>query len=117
LHWADSASLEVLLHLARRVPGDRILLLGTYRDIEVNRMHPLEAALGELRREGRMEEVRLGGLSPAGTAALIGARLELEEVSAELRDLLHARTEGNPFFLEEVLKVLVEQEANFRRGD
>jgi tetratricopeptide (TPR) repeat protein len=117
LHWADSASLELLPHLARRVTGDRILLLGTYRDVEVNRLHPLEAALTELVRERLMEEVILRGLSPAGTAALIGAHFGLEEVSTELRDLLHARTEGNPFFLEEVLKVLVEQEAIFRSGE
>jgi predicted ATPase len=110
LHWADSASLELLLHLARRVHGDRILLVGTYRDVEVNRQHPLEAALIELVRERLVEEISLHGLSPAGTAALIGARLGLDGVPAALRDLLQARTEGNPFFIEEVLKTLVEQE-------
>jgi tetratricopeptide (TPR) repeat protein len=117
LHWADSASLELLLYLARRAAGDRVLLVGTYRDIEVNRQHPLEAALGELVRERLVEEVSLRGLSPAGTAALVGAHFGLEEVSAELRDLLHARTEGNPFFIEEVLKALVEQGAIFRSGE
>jgi tetratricopeptide (TPR) repeat protein/transcriptional regulator with XRE-family HTH domain len=111
LHWADSASLELLLHLARRAAGDRVLLAGTYRDVEVNRQHPLEAALGELVRERLVEEVSLRGLSPAGTAALIGAHLGFEKVSLELCDLLHARTEGNPFFVEEVLKALVERDA------
>jgi tetratricopeptide (TPR) repeat protein len=117
LHWADSASLELLLHLARRAAGDRVLLVGTYRDVEVNRQHPLEAALGELVRERLVEEIRLRGLSPAGTAALIGVHFGLEDVSAELRDLLHARTEGNPFFIEEVLKALVEQGVIFRSGE
>ena len=116
LHWADSASLELLLHLARRVAGDRVLLLGTYRDVEVNRQHPLEAALGELVRERLVEEISLRGLAVTDTAALIGAHFGLAEVSGELRDLLQARTEGNPFFIEEVLKALVEQGAIFPSG-
>jgi tetratricopeptide (TPR) repeat protein len=106
----------LLLHLARRAAGDRILLVGTYRDVEVNRQHPLEAALGELVRERLVEEVSLCGLSPAGTAALIGAHLGLDEVPAAFRDLLQARTEGNPFFIEEVLKALVEQGAIVSSG-
>ncbi|HZS93221.1 MAG TPA: AAA family ATPase, partial [Chloroflexota bacterium] len=51
LHWADAASLELLQHLARHTAGSRVLLLATYRDVEVNRGHPLETALRDLRRE------------------------------------------------------------------
>src|SRR5207253_3130441 len=48
LHWADSASLQLLQHLARQTRGSRVLLLGTYRDVEVHPDHPLEANLREL---------------------------------------------------------------------
>ena len=116
LHWADSASLELLLYLARQSHGDRVLLLGTYRDVEVNRRHPLERALADLTRERLVEEVVLRGLSPTDIGALIGVRFGLPSVSSELADLIHGRTEGNPFFVEEVLKVLVEQGAIYREG-
>ena len=94
-----------------------MLLLGTYRDVEVDRQHPLEAALTQLRRERLAEVVALRRLTPEGTAALIGAHFGIEAVSEELRDLVHARTEGNPFFTEEVLTTLVEQGVIYRAGD
>ncbi|HVA88309.1 MAG TPA: AAA family ATPase [Chloroflexota bacterium] len=114
LHWSDSAGLELVFYLARQIPGARILLLGTYRDVEVNRRHPLEGVLADLTRERLMEEVELRRLSPTDTGALIGAHFGLPAVSSELADLIHGRTEGNPFFIEEVLKALVEQGAIYR---
>jgi tetratricopeptide (TPR) repeat protein/transcriptional regulator with XRE-family HTH domain len=113
LHWADSAGLELLLHLARQMHGGRVLVLGTYRDMEVGHQHPLEGTLAELVRERLVTEISLRRLPPEGTAALIGAHFGLEEVSDELRDLVHSRAEGNPFFTEEILKALVEQGAIF----
>lgn len=112
LHWADSASLELLRHLAGRLQSVRVLLLGTYRDVEVNRHHPLEATLGDLVRDQLVEEVFLRGLPPDDTAALIGAHFDLAEVPAALRDLVHDRTRGNPFFIKEVLKALQEQDGS-----
>jgi tetratricopeptide (TPR) repeat protein len=117
LHWADSASLALLTHLAHALRGERVLLLGTYRDVEVGRRHPLEATLTALTRDRVVEVLALRGLPPSGTADLIRARLGVETVSDELRDLVHERTEGNPFFTEEVLSALVEQRAIFRTGE
>jgi tetratricopeptide (TPR) repeat protein len=117
LHWADSASLELLTHLARQAPGQRILLVGLFREVEVNRQHPLEATLAELARDRLLEEIHLRDLSASGTAALIGAYVGHAEVAAELRDLIHGRTGGNPFFTEEVLKALDEQGALVRTGE
>jgi tetratricopeptide (TPR) repeat protein/DNA-binding XRE family transcriptional regulator len=113
LHCADSASLELLLHLARQTHGGRVLLLGTYRDLEVGHQHPLAGALAELLRERLVTEISLRRLSCLGTAALIGAHFRVEDVSDELRNLVHSRAEGNPFFTEEILKALVEQGAIF----
>ena len=50
LHWADATSLSLLLFLGRHLDGTRMLILGTYRDVEVGRQHPLEGTLRELLR-------------------------------------------------------------------
>ena len=63
LHDADRGSLDLLLHLARSLGDMRLLVVGTYRDIEVDRAHPLSAALAELRRGGNVLRVHLRGLS------------------------------------------------------
>src|SRR5262249_35409219 len=89
LHWADSASLDLLPPLAHPLRGERALLLCTYRDVEVGRQHPLEAALTQLMRDRVAETIVLRGLHPAGTGELIRSRFGVERVSDELRDLVH----------------------------
>ena len=54
LHWADRGTLDLLLHVARNLQGARLLIVGTYRDVEVDRAHPLSGALAELRRVGSL---------------------------------------------------------------
>src|SRR4029077_2362988 len=63
LHWSDRGTLDLLLHLARNLAGARLLVVGTYRDVEVDRAHPLSSALAELRRVNAFTTVRLHGLS------------------------------------------------------
>ncbi len=114
LHWADSASLDLAQHLARHTRSSRLLLVGTYRDVEVSREHPLEAALRDLARDHLLERVPVKRLSAAGTRALIAATLSEEgrdgaEASDDFARLLYSRTEGNPFFTQEVLHALIEQ--------
>jgi class 3 adenylate cyclase len=109
LHWADEASLELLQHLARHTRADRILLLGSYRDVEVNRRHPLEAALRELTREELLERIPVRRLAAPGTSELIANTLGERDVSGPLVDLIHQRTEGNPFFVQQLLRFLVER--------
>jgi tetratricopeptide (TPR) repeat protein len=106
LHWADKASLQLLQHLARRFKGSRLAVVGTYRDVEVDRGHPLSAVLANLRRERLYERVLLRGLSESEVKQLIEAIagcLGENFVSAVLRE-----TEGNPFFIEETLRHLVD---------
>jgi class 3 adenylate cyclase/tetratricopeptide (TPR) repeat protein len=117
LHWADGASLDLLAHLARHTRGDRVLLLGVYRDVEVTRQHPLEGALRDLGRERLLERIAVRRLDAEGTRALIGAALATETVSGEFARLLHARAEGNPFFTVEVLRDLVERGDLAQVGD
>lgn len=109
LHWADAASLALLQHLARHTRADRILLVGTFRDVEVRRWHPLDAALSDLSREQLVERIAVRPLTEEGTRALIGTTAEVAAVSVAFAHLLHARTAGNPFFTHELLQVLVER--------
>jgi class 3 adenylate cyclase len=94
LQWADSASLALLQHLARQTREDRILLVATYRDVEVSRASPLEVALRELRRERLVERVSVPRLSAEGTKALIGETIGEQAVSDQLATLLFERAEG-----------------------
>ena len=116
LHWADSATLKMLLYLARHTRSDAVFLLGTYRDVEVGRQHPLEGALRDLDREGVVERVQIRRLSERDTGSLIAELMREPEVSEEFAALVHGRTEGNPFFVQQVLRVLVERGDVFQRN-
>ena len=111
LHWADATSLGLLLFLGRHITVSRMLILGTYRDAEVGRQHPLEGTVSDLLRELAVEEVHLHRLAANGTAALVRARLGSASVSDGLVSLIHRRAQGNPFFTEELLKAFVEKGA------
>lgn len=109
LHWADGASLELLQHLARHTRGERVMIVGLYRDTDAGRSHPLRKAARELGREQLLEKVALRRLGRGQTADLVSDRLDGAEVSAELSELLHDRTGGNPFFTVEVVRDLTER--------
>jgi predicted ATPase len=108
LHWADATSLGSLLHLARNLADERLLIVGTYRDADVTRQHPLDACLRELVRERVVDEIHLVGLPRDGTGALARARLG-DLASDELIHMLHDRSGGNPFFAHELVKAIQEQ--------
>ncbi|HEX6508366.1 MAG TPA: AAA family ATPase, partial [Chloroflexota bacterium] len=109
LHWADEASLKLLLHLARHTRGDRILMIGTYRDVEVHPQHALARALVDLNRERLVERVVVNRLDQQSTTELIVATIGDIDVSPEFAALIHSRTDGNPFLIQEVLRSLVER--------
>jgi predicted ATPase len=113
LHWADDASLELLAVLARRVPRESILLLGTYRDDEVTG-GSLGSLLDELDRSRLAVEVSLGRLGRDEVGAMLRAIFEPDQpVRQDYLQLklhlqpIYALTEGNPFFVEELLRSLV----------
>ena len=117
LHWADRPTLLLLQHLARRAAGSRILVVGTYRDVELDRRHPLSATLAELRRERLFERILLRGFSPDEVASLLAsmAQHELDPGALQLAHVIQRETEGNPFFIEEVVRHLVESGSIVRR--
>ena len=107
LHWADESSLLLVQHLAQRVAHVPVLVIGTYRDTELNPGRPLAAVLPDLLRRHLAHEILLGRLSHDGVAALIQGRAG-SPPPPELVTLVFSETEGNPFFVEEVFRHLHE---------
>src|SRR4051794_19473693 len=100
LHWSDDTSLEFLAHLARRAPTERLLLLLTYRDAEVQ--PDLATFLAALDRDRLASDFALARLSVAETDAMLRAIFGLgHPARADFLDALYTLTEGNPFFIEE----------------
>ena len=110
LNWADDGSLLLLEFVARELADAHVLLIGTYRDIDLSRGHPLAKTLGELARDRLFERVLLGGLSHADVERFIDATCAFVPDRALVR-ALHAQTEGNPFFVGEVVRLLAEEGA------
>jgi tetratricopeptide (TPR) repeat protein len=107
LQWADEATLLLLKHLARDPAPVPLLLLGTYRQSEVGRDHPLALALADVERDRIVERVGLTGLGEGEVGELVSDLIGWQP-PAEVVDGLRAETEGNPFFLEETVRHLVE---------
>jgi class 3 adenylate cyclase len=116
LHWADHSSVAMLRHVARFAVGQRLLVLGTYRDAEVGPGHPLAQALGALRREVEYQRVKLTGLEAKSVGQLLDALAE-HDVTGAIAAAIAAETDGNPFFIKEVLRHLVEEGRFFRGAD
>src|SRR5439155_21889403 len=116
LHWADKPSLLLLQFLAREMENSRLLVVGTYRDIELGREHPLFQALGALAREAVTRRIALRGLSEEDVARYIEMTAGLTPAPA-LVAAVHREAEGNPFFLGEVVRLLVTEGSLAGAGD
>jgi predicted ATPase/class 3 adenylate cyclase len=116
LHWADPATVLLVRHLAVDPSESEVLVVGTYRDTDLDRTHPLADTLADLRRASGVERVLLRGLDAAGTAALVAAWAGHEAPEAFVAAVFE-ETEGNPFFVGEVLQHLAETGALLRDHD
>jgi class 3 adenylate cyclase len=116
VHWADSATRELLDHLARRLTSMRSLVLVTYRSDELDRRHPLAPLLQTWRRSSVAETVTLSPLDRGEIAEMIATILDADTIGSDFRDLMHRRTEGNPFVLEEMLKEAIDRGDVVRTG-
>ncbi len=103
LHGADASTRELLDFLARRLPGARILVLGTFRAEEIGRKHPLLPNIQGWRRSGLAQVVELKPLDAGSVAGMVEAIFD-DPAQADTGSFLHERCEGNPFVLEELLK-------------
>ncbi len=107
LHWADEGTLAVLRHVGHEISSLPVLVVGTYRDIEVGSEHPLTEAVADLRRRGRMVRIAISGLQVEEVGSLLGA-VSGDDVSPEAAQIVTSETAGNPLFIREVLLNLVE---------
>jgi tetratricopeptide (TPR) repeat protein/KaiC/GvpD/RAD55 family RecA-like ATPase len=117
LQWADPSSLLLLHYLARGVQKTPLLLLGAYRSTDIDAKHPLTPVLTELNRERLPESVQLKRMSLSDASEMIKSILEQEDVPEEFCKLVYEKTKGNPFFAEEVVKSLKEDEVIFREDN
>ncbi|HLA44556.1 MAG TPA: LuxR C-terminal-related transcriptional regulator, partial [Aggregatilineales bacterium] len=106
VHWCDDASLEFLLLLARRMSSLRVLILLTFRDDEIS--EALAGFLAQLDRERLTTEFRLSHLPVETVGRMVRAIFAMERnPRSEFVDAVHNLSEGNPFFIEEMLKSMV----------
>jgi predicted ATPase len=110
LHWSDHVTLDLLSWLARRREPAWLLVVGTYRPVEVIiHGHPLPAVHQELALHGQCVGVHLEGLSEAEVTAYLTARFPGSSVAAHLAGVLHRRTEGQPLFMVQTVDAWVRQ--------
>lgn len=105
LHWADHSSLLLLQFVARDIAASRVLAVGTHRDLLLPRDHPLAQALGGLARVEACRRLALSGLGAAEVGAFVRAVAGVEPPAA-LVATIHRDTDGNPFFVSELVRVL-----------
>jgi tetratricopeptide (TPR) repeat protein len=117
LQWTDQSSLLLLHYLARGVYKESLFLLGTYRDTDIDQRHPLSPVLTELNRERLLQSVPLKRMSFNDTSEMVKQILEQDDVPREFCELVYYRTRGNPFFVEEVIKSLKEEEIIYHEGN
>ncbi len=108
LHWADQPSLRLLEFLTRELEASRLLVVGCYRDMELSRQHPLSETLAQVSREPVFRRQVLQGLDQQDTVPFVQATTGVQ-LSQELAETLYDHTEGNPFFLTEVISLLAER--------
>jgi len=108
LHWGDDATLLLLQHIAQRLHEMPVLIVGTYRDVELDVARPLARALQELTRQRLAHDLPLKRLPESDVTAMLRA-LSGQEPPAPLVQEVFRETEGNPFFVEEVFKHLAEE--------
>lgn len=110
LHWAAKPTLLMLRHVAATVDPARLMIVGTYRDTDLYRAHPLAEVLADLRRLEGVQRISLAGLDAPEVLELLEriAGHELDDSGRALARMIHDETEGNPLFTGEVLRHLRE---------
>ncbi len=106
-HWADQATLTLLRQLSRRIRRHKILIVTTYREVELDEALPFQDTLYAINRERLASRLKLGRLDRQATYIMLDA-LFGEHVQGTFFDRVYQETEGNPFFIEEVCKSLVD---------
>jgi len=108
LHWAGRPSLLLLQFMVPALADSPVFILGTYRSSDVSRQHPLFETLGALNRESRFLRMQLKGLGPQAVEDLLQLVMS-QKPPAGLVNAIHRETEGNSFFVSEVIRLLISE--------
>jgi predicted ATPase/class 3 adenylate cyclase len=117
IHWADKPTLLLLQYLARSMASERVMLVGAYRDVELERTHPLAEMVAGMRREANYRRVLLRGVSQDDVVTLLKTLDPSADATGRREAFaaaIYQETEGNPFFIREVLAHLVEEGKLYR---
>jgi DNA-binding winged helix-turn-helix (wHTH) protein len=118
LHWIDPSTLAFLSYLARRREPARLLVIGTYRENEVERSdHPLKTVKAELQLHKLCAHLRLKLLAKSAVGEYLGARFESMHISPDFLQTVYRRSEGNPLFMVNVTDYLAGREFIVRHND
>lgn len=114
LHWADSSSLSLLYYLAKHAEDNRLLIIGAYRPEEIScdedgETQPLQTTMQDMNRENLYKEIKLERLTKKDTTEIIESSLSTSQIDKEFMYDIYRESEGNPFFISELLKYLVEE--------
>ncbi|MEU4196966.1 AAA family ATPase [Kribbella sp. NPDC026611] len=102
LHWADASTRDWIAFLGRNLPDAAVAVVLSYRSDELHRRHPLRPVIADLERDPLVERILLGGLARGDLARMLADICD-EPPTAEVVDELYTRTEGNPFYVEEMI--------------
>jgi len=111
LHWADEGTFSLLIHLGRSISRMPMMIIATHRDDDIDMKPPLTKALNELPRLGVVERIPLSGLPEPAVAQMIEL-LSGQEPTPELVEIVYSNTDGNPLFVEELIRHLDQSVAN-----
>src|SRR6516162_4773957 len=110
LQWLDAATLDLLEDLLGRSDLRNLLLIGAFRDNEVTAAHPLMRKLEAIRATGRVQDIKLAPLTTNDLGSLVAESLRCDAEEADpLAGLVHAKTDGNPFFVIQFMHVLADE--------
>ncbi len=117
LHWADRPTLLLLKQLIQHRPAG-LMIVGTYRDTDIDRAHPLAAILADVRKMDGVSRIVVDGLGPDGVRELLvrAGGHDLDAVGLQFAERVQRETSGNPFFVGEVLRDLIENGTLIERG-
>ena len=113
IHWADNPSLQLLQYLARNTKSVGVLIIGAYRPEELQKVegkaHPLIDIMHRMSRENLITKITLNRFDLADVTTMIGSIFEYREIPKEFIEQIYETTEGNPYFIEEVIRSLIEE--------
>ena len=108
LHWADTPSLSLLEFLGQELQSSRLLIVAAYRDTDASSKTPLQNTLGGLIREAGVETVHLAGLSQSAIGQVAELLCDVTLSDSAIK-MIYQKTDGNPLFAIELIKVLLDE--------